>query len=92
MDAKINIDVVGAGLAGCEAALCIARLGIGVQFWEMRPSRMTPAHGTGHFAELVCSNSLKSDVLDSAHGLLKAELRALSSHLPVDCRPASCSS
>ncbi|MCD6326492.1 methylenetetrahydrofolate--tRNA-(uracil(54)-C(5))-methyltransferase (FADH(2)-oxidizing) TrmFO [bacterium] len=77
----MTIDVVGAGLAGCEAALCIARLGIGVRLWEMRPSRMTPAHRTGHFAELVCSNSLKSDVLDSAHGLLKAELRALGSHL-----------
>ena len=76
---KQPIVVVGGGLAGCEAAWQIARMGIRVQLWEMRPDVPTPAHRTGFLAELVCSNSLKSDVPDTAQGLLKRELRALGS-------------
>jgi len=76
---KRPIVVVGGGLAGCEAAWQIARMRIRVQLWEMRPDVPTPAHQTGFLAELVCSNSLKSDVPDTAQGLLKRELRALGS-------------
>lgn len=76
-----KVVVVGAGLSGCEAAWQIARMGLHVELWEMRPGTSTPAHRTGLFAELVCSNSLKSDELDSAQGLLKAELRSLGSLL-----------
>ncbi|MBD3317393.1 MAG: methylenetetrahydrofolate--tRNA-(uracil(54)-C(5))-methyltransferase (FADH(2)-oxidizing) TrmFO, partial [Chitinivibrionales bacterium] len=74
-----DVAVVGAGLAGCEAALVLARLGFAVDLYEMRPDRMTPAHKTGLPAELVCSNSLKTDCLPSAHGLLKSELALLGS-------------
>jgi methylenetetrahydrofolate--tRNA-(uracil-5-)-methyltransferase len=73
------VTVVGGGLAGCEAAWQLAARGIDVVLYEMRPARMTPAHVTGHLAELVCSNSLGSDLADRAGGLLKAELRALGS-------------
>lgn len=69
------IAVIGAGLAGCEAALVLARSGFAVTLYEARPEVMTPAHETALPAELVCSNSLKSNLLPSAHGLLKAELR-----------------
>lgn len=72
-----TVTVVGAGLAGCEAALQVARRGVGVRLLEMRPAAMTEAHQTGDVAELVCSNSLKSEEEDNAHGLLKAELRRL---------------
>ena len=71
--------VVGAGLAGSEAAWQIAQQGLPVRLFEMRPDVQTPAHKTGLFAELVCSNSLKSDSPETAHGLLKAELRRLGS-------------
>jgi len=71
--------VIGGGLAGCEAAWQMARAGITVDLYEMRPTRSTPAHRTGWLAELVCSNSLKSDAGDTAGGLLKRELRALGS-------------
>jgi methylenetetrahydrofolate--tRNA-(uracil-5-)-methyltransferase len=73
------ITVVGAGLAGSEAAWQIAQQGVPVRLFEMRPDVQTPAHKTGLFAELVCSNSLKSDSPETAHGLLKAELRRLGS-------------
>ncbi len=76
-----RVTVIGAGLAGCEAALQCARHGVAVRLWEMRPVRMTEAHQTGDVAELVCSNSLKSDEPHNAHGLLKAELRILGSVL-----------
>jgi methylenetetrahydrofolate--tRNA-(uracil-5-)-methyltransferase len=76
-----EIKIIGAGLAGSEAALCLAEMGISVNLLEMRPLRMTPAHGTDLAAELVCSNSLKSDLLDTASGLLKEELRLLGSRL-----------
>ncbi|MEO0074095.1 MAG: methylenetetrahydrofolate--tRNA-(uracil(54)-C(5))-methyltransferase (FADH(2)-oxidizing) TrmFO [candidate division WOR-3 bacterium] len=75
------VTVIGAGLAGCEAALQCARYGISVRLLEMRPLAMTPAHQTDAPAELVCSNSLKSESIDNAHGLLKAELRTCGSVL-----------
>lgn len=67
--------VIGAGLAGCEAAWQLARRGIAVELWEMKPAKMTPAHRSPDFAELVCSNSLRSDRTTNAVGLLKEELR-----------------
>lgn len=73
------ITVVGAGFAGVEAAWAIAQKGLRVRLYEMRPNRMTPAHTTGHFAELVCSNSLKSKLPTSPAGQLKAEMDALGS-------------
>jgi len=74
-----RVTVVGAGLAGCEAAWQIARRGVRVRLFEMRPARTTPAHTTANFAELVCSNSLKSLDRATAHGLLKEEMTALGS-------------
>lgn len=73
--------VVGAGLAGCEAAWQLAERGNRVTLVEMRPIRQTPAHQTDGFGELVCTNSFKSEDLGNAHGLLKAEMRALGSIL-----------
>ena len=75
------IHVAGGGLAGSEAAWQIAQAGLQVVLYEMRPVRMTPAHQTDRFAELVCSNSLKSDQHPSASWLLKEELRRLGSFL-----------
>nr|MDA8097947.1 FAD-dependent oxidoreductase [Clostridia bacterium] len=72
-----EVIVVGAGLAGSEAAWQIASRGVPVRLYEMRPQRMTPAHQTGYFAELVCSNSLRADGLANAVGLLKEEMRRL---------------
>ena len=74
-----GVTVVGAGLAGSEAAWQVANLGISVTLMEMRPQKLTPAHHTGAFAELVCSNSLKGAGLDNAAGLLKEEMRLLGS-------------
>ena len=76
-----RVVVIGGGLAGSEAAWQAARLGAEVRLYEMRPDRMTEAHKTGLLAELVCSNSFKSDSLDNANGLLKLELRLLDSLL-----------
>ncbi len=73
------INVLGAGLAGCEAALQIANNGVRVHLYEMKPNKKTPAHKCDNFAELVCSNSLKANRQDSAAGLLKEEMRRLSS-------------
>ncbi len=70
-----NVTVIGAGLAGCEAAWQLAQRGIAVTLREMKPQKMTPAHHSPGFAELVCSNSLRSDQLENAAGLLKEELR-----------------
>ncbi len=75
------VRVVGAGLAGCEAALLLAGAGVPVLLYEQKPLRFSPAHKKEGFAELVCSNSLKADRLDSASGLLKAEMRLLGSRL-----------
>lgn len=71
----MTATVVGAGLAGCEAAWQLAQRGVSVTLWEMKPHKMTPAHHSGTFAELVCSNSLRSDQLENAVGLLKEEMR-----------------
>jgi len=73
--ARPSVCVVGAGLAGSEAAWQVARRGHVVDLYEMRPERGTPAHKTGDFAELVCSNTFKSNLLDTATGLLKEEMR-----------------
>ncbi len=73
------VNVIGAGLAGSEAAWQLARRGVRVRLVEMRPVRMTEAHRTALFGELVCSNSLRSDSLDSAVGVLKEEMRRLGS-------------
>ncbi|MGD9498061.1 MAG: methylenetetrahydrofolate--tRNA-(uracil(54)-C(5))-methyltransferase (FADH(2)-oxidizing) TrmFO [Armatimonadota bacterium] len=78
---KQPITIIGAGLAGAEAAWQAAQRGVPVILYEMRPRVMTPAHETDLFAELVCSNSLKSNRLTSAHGVLKQELRLLGSLL-----------
>lgn len=74
-----KIRVIGAGLAGCEAAWQAARLGVNVELYEMKPIRFSPAHHKDGFAELVCSNSLRSNQLNNAVGLLKEELRLLGS-------------
>ena len=74
-----EVIVIGAGLAGTEAAWQLAKRGIRVILYEMRPQKLTPAHKTGFFAELVCSNSLRSKDLTNAVGLLKEELRRLGS-------------
>ena len=73
------VNVVGAGLAGCEAAWQIARRGVGVRLFEMKPSKYSPAHKYQGFAELVCSNSLRSNMTSNAIGILKEEMRLLSS-------------
>lgn len=74
-----KVIVVGAGLAGCEAAVQLARRGIAVDLWEMKPHKRTPAQRSDGMAELVCSNSLRSNNPENAVGLLKAELRAMGS-------------
>ena len=79
MSNEVKIKVIGAGLAGCEAAYAAARLGVKVELHEMKPHKHSPAHHTDGFAELVCSNSLRSNDLTNAVGLLKAELSALGS-------------
>lgn len=75
----MKIKIVGAGLAGCEAAYQCLKAGLAVDLYEMRPQQLTPAHTSGKFAELVCSNSLRSDDLFNAVGLLKQEMRELDS-------------
>ena len=70
-----NVYVIGAGLAGSEAAYQIAKAGIHVTLFEMKPEQYSPAHSSPDFAELVCSNSLRSNQLENAVGLLKEELR-----------------
>ena len=76
---KDYINVYGAGLAGCEAAWQIAERGVKVRLYEMKPNKYTPAHHSEGFAELVCSNSLRSDSVTNAVGLLKEEMRRLGS-------------
>ena len=77
----MQVTIIGAGLAGCEAALWLAGAGVQVDLYEQKPVRFSPAHKSEGFAELVCSNSLKAERPDSASGLLKLEMRALGSHL-----------
>ena len=74
-----TVKVIGAGLAGCEAAWQLAQQGIAVELYEMKPQKYTPAHKYSGFSELVCSNSLKAERLESAAGLLKEEMRRLGS-------------
>ncbi|QHT60686.1 FADH(2)-oxidizing methylenetetrahydrofolate--tRNA-(uracil(54)-C(5))-methyltransferase TrmFO [Paenibacillus lycopersici] len=79
-----RVTVIGAGLAGSEAAWQIASQGVPVTLYEMRPATQTPAHHTNHFAELVCSNSLRANGLANAVGVLKEEMRRMNS-LIMDC-------
>ena len=83
-----DVKVIGAGLAGCEAAWQLAERGVHVTLMEMKPQKMTPAHHSADFAELVCSNSLRGDRLENAVGLLKEELRRLGS-LILQCAEAN---
>ena len=78
---KDYINVIGGGLAGCEAAYQIAKRGIKVKLYEMKPSVFSPAHSNNNLAEIVCSNSFKSNAITNACGLLKQELRELDSLL-----------
>src|SRR5688572_22734928 len=73
------VHVIGGGLAGCECAWQLASRGVAVVLWEMRPRTTTPAHATDHLAELVCSNSLRSDDPHHPAGLLKREMETLGS-------------
>ena len=73
------INIIGGGLAGCEAAYQIAKKGINVKLYEMKPNKFSPAHSSNNLAEIVCSNSFKSNLLTNACGLLKEELRRLDS-------------
>ena len=84
----MKVKVIGAGLAGSEAAWQLARRGIEVELYEMKPHKMTPAHHSENFAELVCSNSLRGDRLENAVGLLKEELRRCGS-LIMECAEAT---
>ena len=84
----MEVKVIGAGLAGSEAAWQLARRGISVMLYEMKPHKMSPAHHSTDFAELVCSNSLRGDRLENAVGLLKEELRRCGS-LILDCAEAT---
>ena len=88
----MTIRVIGAGLAGCEAAWQIAKRGLDVELIDMKPVKKTPAHHTDTFAELVCSNSLKAARVNSAAGLLKEEMRRMDSLLMMcadECRVAA---
>lgn len=78
---KDYITVIGGGLAGSEAAYQIAKQGIKVKLYEMKPTKFSPAHSNSNLAEIVCSNSFKSNLLTNACGLLKEELRKLDSLL-----------
>ena len=84
----MEVTVIGAGLAGSECAWQLAQRGIDVILREMKPEKKTPAHTTDQFAELCCSNSLRSDQLENAVGLLKEELRRMGS-LILSCADAT---
>jgi methylenetetrahydrofolate--tRNA-(uracil-5-)-methyltransferase len=85
----LSVTVIGAGLAGCEAAWQLAQRGVQVELIEMKPEKKTPAHHSDSFAELVCSNSMRSDELTNAVGLLKEEMRRLDS-LIMECAGKTC--
>lgn len=80
----MTVKVIGAGLAGCEAAYQLAKRGIKVKLYDMKPKKFSPAHSLDTFCELVCSNSLRSDALENAVGLLKEEMRRMGS-LVMEC-------
>ena len=84
----MELKIIGAGLAGCEAAWQAAQRGITVKLYEMKPKKHTPAHKSGDFAELVCSNSLRADGIYNAVGLLKEEMRKMDS-LIMSCADAA---
>ena len=77
----MQLNIIGAGLAGCEAALWLADRGVQVDLYEQKPTKYSPAHKSEGFAELICSNSLKAERPDSASGLLKIEMKMMGSHL-----------
>ncbi|MDD4003128.1 MAG: FAD-dependent oxidoreductase, partial [Clostridia bacterium] len=79
-----TVNIIGAGLAGCEAAWQLSRRGIKVDLYDIKPQKLTPAHSSENYCELVCSNSLKSNDTANAHGLLKQEMREFDS-LIIDC-------
>ena len=87
MTNETKIKVIGAGLAGCEAAWQLADMGISVELYEMKPQKYSPAHKSPDFAELVCSNSFRADGIYNAVGLLKEEMRKLGS-LIMECADA----
>lgn len=84
----MTVKVIGAGLAGCEAAWQLAKRGIKVKLYEMKPVSYSPAHNLATFCELVCSNSLRSDMIENAVGLLKEEMRIYGS-LVMECADAT---
>lgn len=84
----MKIRIIGAGLAGCEAAWQAANMGVLVELWEMKPQKYSPAHKSPDFAELVCSNSLRADGIYNAVGLLKEEMRKIGS-LIMECADAT---
>lgn len=88
MTSEKTVKIIGAGLAGCEAAWQLAKRGIKVKLYEMKPEKMSPAHKTADFAELVCSNSLRADGIYNAVGLLKEEMRRLNSII-MECADAT---
>jgi len=85
----MRIAVVGGGLAGCECAFALARFGLSVTLFEMKPERFSPAHKSRALAELVCSNSLRSDDPAAAIGLLKEEMTSLGSLVMAAARATS---
>lgn len=85
----MKINIIGAGLAGCEACWYLSKKGYEIALYEMRPVKMTPAHKTEKFAELVCSNSLRSDSLENACGILKREMEMLDSLIIKSARANS---
>ena len=88
MSNENSVKVIGAGLAGCEAAWQLAKRGVKVKLYDMKPHKMSPAHKSADFAELVCSNSLRADGIYNAVGLLKEEMRLLGS-LIMECADAT---
>ena len=76
-----EVNIIGAGLAGCEAAYQLLTRGYKVNLYEMKPKKFSPAHSNKNLAEIVCSNSFKSNLITNACGLLKEELRRLGSRL-----------
>ena len=81
MNKMVKVNVIGLGLAGAEATYQLAKRNILVDAYEMKPTKFSPAHTKDTFAEVVCSNSFKSDLLSTASGCLKAELRQLDSFI-----------
>ena len=78
----MQVKIIGAGLAGCEAVLWLADRGVQVELYEQKPAKYSPAHKSAGFAELICSNSLKAERPDSASGLLKIEMKMMGSFRP----------